>query len=364
MALPAEDLDPGLDAGTESAEPSLRDQLDAAFEEAPSDEVDPGTSEAQRARDELGRFAPEKAPASVQELRPGAPQAKGGQPGAAAPQAQPGDKAPASWTPAARERWGALDPAVKAEIQRREGEMGRVLQDGAAQRQFVDAFESIARPYEMFLRAEGTNPLQAMDGLFRMAAEMRVGTPGAKAALIADMINTHGVSIEMLDTLLANRVGIQAIRQDNQQQQAQYRDPRVDHLLALQQQQAAQAGAYEDQQIRGALDGFAQSHEFYKDVAGLMADLVEMRSNRGEPIDMERIYAQACQLHEGVSQVMSQRGGRGPGASLNASRQAVLRARRAAVSVAGESTPHGGATIPEDDSIRSILSAAMDQTTR
>jgi hypothetical protein len=362
------DLDTPVGTPAEEApEPSLRDTLDAAFEATPSEDVsETESAAAQRARDELGRFAPGKAPekatGSVQELRPQATRTPGTTQGAGAPQAQPVDKAPASWTPAAREKWGTLDPVTRAEIHRRESEMGRVLQESAGQRQFMDAFQSMTQPYEVFFRQEGVNPLQAMDHLMRAAAELRVGTPGSKAALVANLIDQHGIDIGMLDTLLANRVGISQVQQQHAQAQQQYRDPRVDQLLALQQQQHAQAEAQTQQEIRTALNGFAQAHEFYRDVAGLMADLADVRVARGEPIDMERLYAQACQMHEGVSQVMAQRAA--TRTTPPHRQQAVLRARRAAVSVAGDSTPTGGATMPEDDSIRSLLSAAMDQQAR
>lgn len=365
MGLPAENLD--TSSGTAAEAPaedlSLHDQLDAAFTEESTDEplAAEGTG-LQRTRDELGRFAPEaqgatKAPQSLQDARSPVTRAQGSQQGAAAPQGQAVDKAPASWTPTAREKWGGLDPAVRAEIHRRESDMGRAMQESAQARQFIDAFEGIVRPYEVFIRQEGSNPLAAVNDLFQKAAELRLGTPGSKAALIASLINEHGVDIPMLDTLLANRQQIAQMQQMNQRQQ--FQDPRVDQLLAHQQRQMQANDARETADIRNALNGFAQTHEFYPDVAGMMADIVEMRAARGEPIDIERIYAQACQLHDGVSGVMSQRATARP--QMN--RQAVLRARRAAVSVSGESTP-GGATIPEDDSIRSLLSAAMDQQTR
>jgi hypothetical protein len=360
MAQVNEEFDTSPGTGIEADEPSLRDTLDAAFEDTPTDEVrvETDSAAAQRARDELGRFAPEKAPGGPQETRAPVTRIQGSPQGAAAPQGPADAKAPASWTPAEREHWNTLKPEVRAAIARREGEMGRVLQEGAAHRQAVEAVQGMLQPYEMFFRQEGVAPLQAVDHVMRQAAELRLGTPGAKAALIANLIDTHAIDINMLDTLLAHKVPIQQMQQMNAQQAQAYRDPRVDQLLAQQQHQASQAEAFESQQIRGALTGFAQSHEFYPDVAGIMADIVEMRANRNEPIDMERIYAQACTLHEGVSQVMSQRR---PGPS---NRQAVLRARRAAVSVAGESTPHGGATMPESDDIRSLLAAAMDQQTR
>jgi len=358
------------EAPEQTEELSLRDQLDAAFTEDATDEVPEPSQQGQemvpaRSRDELGRYATEKAPVAPQETRQAVPQGVRGAQGARAPQGAPAtqprpeDRPPQSWTAAGRETWAALPPAARAEIYRRESEMGRVLQEGAGNRQFIDAFTRVVAPYEMFIRAENSNPLQAMQSLFQTAAELRVGTPGSKAALVAGLINDYAVDINLLDTLLAQRGNIAQVRSGNIQQQPQaFRDPRVDQLLAMQQQQAQAQQAYEEREIRSGLDGFANTHEFYRDVAGLMADIVDVRAAQRQPIDIEKIYAQACQMHEGVSQVVAQRRQTPRGTP----RQAVLRARRAAVSVSGDSTPSGGATIPEDDSIRGLLEAAMDRT--
>ncbi len=360
------------DGGDEGAEQSLRDTLEAAFEHDPTDEVGEGEQQREgdaRQRDQHGRFAkPEKQSATVTEITPQATQtaqdaqtqANQGQssPSTAPP---PGDakdlKAPASWTPQAREEWAALSPRIKAEVHRREYEANRVVQEGAQAKQFVSTFEQIMRPYEMFIRAENSNPMQAVQNMMSTAAQLRIGTPHSKANLVAGIINDFGIDIEALDTILAGKPGLQ---QRQQQDQQQFRDPRLDQFLAQQQQLQQQQALRDDMEMRSGLGDFAAKHEFYGDVSGLMADIVEVRARQGQPIDMEQIYKQACQLHDGVSTILTQRAAtvRSTGSS-----NAVLRAKRAASSVRSEATPDGG-HVPKDDSIRASLEAAIENVGR
>lgn len=354
------------------AEPSLRDTLDAAFEEHATDETpEPKAADAPandgRARDDHGRFAPKTptaAPATTGNAQPVLDQGQGqqqapqlthqnGQPQANAPAPVTDLKAPASWTPQAREKWASIDPDIKAEIHRRESEAGRVLQQGAQQRQFVDAFERLMQPYEMFIRAENSNPLAAVDNMMRTAAQLRVGTPAAKVDIVAGIIRNFGIDLPMLDQVLA---GQQPQGVPQQAQQQQFHDPRVDQLLALQNQQLQQAQQFEQQSIQQGLADFAGKHEFYGDVAGIMADLVEIQTRQGQPVDLEKVYQRACQMHDGVSTILTQRA---TSQNTGNNRAAVLRAKRAAASLKSESTPHG-ATVPKGDSVRAAIEAAMD----
>jgi hypothetical protein len=351
---------------------SLRDELDAAFEQEADDETgdageggEAAPAEDGRARDEKGRFAPSKATdepgkapggaqAAAQQQQPGQGQ---GQPAAGSPAPAPGGelKAPASWTPQAREKWAGVDPEVRAEVHRRELEMQRVLHQGAQHRQFIDAFEQVVRPYEMFIRQENSSPLQAVENLMRTAAELRVGTPMSKAQLVGGLIRQFGVDVQMLDSILAGTVP-----QGGQQQQ-EFRDPRFDQFLAQQQQLLAQQQQAEDAQMRQQLAAFGETHEFYRDVAGIMADLVEIRTRQGQGVDIEKIYEQACKMHEGVSTILAQRAAAQKTSSNSA---AVLRAKRAAASVKGDTTLEAGATVPKNDSIRAALEAAFEEAGR
>lgn len=360
-------LDPGLESGQQ--ETTLRDDLDAAFAQHATDEVD---EPAQRARDDLGRFTtqpPARAPGGPMEARSGAPGTPGPRQQPLAPQAgtTPELRAPASWTPSAREKWASVDPEIRQEIHRREIEAQRVLQDSAGLRQFTQSFQSIVAPYEMFIRAEQSDPLRAVASLMNTAAQLRVGTPQTKVGIVASIIQQHGIDLKMLDDYLAQALGV---TEPGQLPQQPPRDPRVDQILAYQQQQQweqqqayQRREAWEDNAIRTGLSQFAQTHEFYGDVADTMADLVDAANRRGLAVDIEQIYARACQLDPQVSTILAQRAAGAPqlnGNGRTTVSPAVLRARRAAASVKGDSTPEG-ATVPKNDSIRSAIEAAFDQ---
>lgn len=346
---------------------SLRDTLDAAFDQAATDEATeakPATTG--RARDPGGRFAantdtltdPNATATTTTEgvaaALSGAAQGQQVQPGGqlGQQQAAPEMKAPVTWTPQAREKWAAVDPDIKAEIHRREGEANRLVQTAAQHRQFVDAFQQLMQPYEMFIRAENSNPLAAVDNMMRTAAQLRVGTPAAKVEIVAGIIKNFGIDLPALDAMLAGQQP-----QYTAQQPQQYRDPRVDQMLAQQNYAQQQHAQFESQSIQQGLNQFAQGHEFYGDVAHLMADLVEVQTRQGIAVDLEQVYKRACQMHDGVSTILSSRAT----ANTNGGNsRAVLRAKRAAASLKGDSTPHSGATVPKGDSVRAAIEAAMD----
>ena len=373
--LPAEGASSGA---PEASEPSIREALESAFnepEQGAQRSDDPPAHRAPAApegeppmasRDERGRFAPGKpgeqqhaqqrnaAPTQGAPTMPGAQQAQQ----AAAPEL----KAPASWKPQAREKWGAIDPDLKAEIHRRENEHQHTLQQAAGARQFVDAFERVVRPYEMFIRAENSTPLDAVDNLMRMAATMRTGSPQQKVDVVASIISQWGIDLPMLDRVVSASIQGRPVQGMPAQQQAQqFRDPRVDQLLAMQAQQAQYAQAAQVQEVANTVTNFAADpkHEFFEDVRVVMGDLIEMAARRGQIMNVDDAYARACQLDENVSKITAQRA---QARNAGAGTQAALRARRAASSVRGDASLHDGVTIPKNDSIRAALEAAFEES--
>lgn len=371
MATATPDIEQDIPGDETEAPASLRDQIDAAFEQHASD--DPPEEETRitdRNRDGKGRFAGKQqtedaAPADGAQKPADATQAQQPTQQQATPAPAPGTfKAPAAWKPAQREKWASVPQDVQSEITRREGEYQRTLEEAAEARKFVQAFEQVTRPYEMFIRAENSNPLAAVQNLMQTAANLRVGTPQHKAQMVAEICRTYAVDIGQLDAVLtAQQNGVpwaqyQAAQAPNPQQ---FRDPRLDQFLAAQERERQQRDQYEQQQLRSTLDNFAEAHEFYTDVADTMAILVEHANARGLPVDLEKFYSQACQMDPDISKIMSARGNtnsRGGNGNPSPQSQAVLRAKRAAVSVRGDSTPTGSA-VPKNDSIRAAIEAAF-----
>lgn len=372
------------DSAAPAEEPSIREALETAFSEAPegaqrSDDPPARADSGAPARDDRGRFAPGDKPAAAQPA--GAPAAQPGTPGpnqaatrapvadAAAGQTMPPApgpaelKAPASWKPQAREKWGAVDPEVRAEIHRRENEHQHTMQQAAGARQFVDAFERVVRPYELFIRAENSTPLDAVDNLMRMAATMRTGSPSQKVDVVASIINQWGVDLRMLDSTMAAHLQGQPAPQYAGGGQQAMRDPRVDQILAQQAQQQRDAQQYQSAQHAQEISAFGSDakNEFFEDVRVVMADLMQMAAQRGQVLSMADAYAKACQLDENVSKILTQRAS---ARNAGANTQAALRAKRAAASVKGDTTLHDGATVPKNDSIRASLEAAFEESER
>lgn len=385
-------IDTAADTGadTAAAEPSIRDALSSAFDDAdaaagaasddpparatdgpakaPTDEGQDGGS-GERARDDKGRFAAStpkppdatSAPAApATPAPPGQQQARAPMPPAPAPLEL---RAPAAWKPQVREMWGAVPAEVRAEIHRRESEHQHTLQAAAQARQFQDAFERVVRPYEIFIRAENSTPLDAVDNLMRMAAVMRTGTPSQKVDVVANIIKQWQIDLPMLDSVVAAHVTGQPAPQFSGAQTQAFRDPRLDQLLAAQHQQAQDNMRNMQAELTREVEAFAANpkNEFFEDVRAVMSDLIAMAAKRGEAMTMDQAYAKACQLDDNVSKILSQRAS---ARQASANTNAALRARRAAASVRGDTTLNDGATVPRDDSIRASLEAAFDESER
>lgn len=369
------DLDTGADPGGAADEPSLRDTLDAAFTEASTDDPPAAAAPGGPTRDASGRFTPAEAASAAQAAgksvgqgvtgpapRPGAGDALAPE-GGAAPVA-PDLKAPAQWKPEARERWAGTDPLIKAEVTRREREFQSHLQSSAGLRDFVSAFENIVRPYEMFIRAENSNPLSAVANLFDTAAQLRVGTPQTKAMMVAGLCAQYAIDLSQLDTALARVFNVQteginpaAAQQHPQQQQQVLQDPRVDQYLYWMAQQQEQQQQAETADIQRQTQAFAEGNEFFEDVRMEMADMIEMAARRGIVLPVKEAYDKACAMHPEISKIVTQRQS---AANPRAMTQAALRARRAAASVKGETSPLGS-TVPQSDSLRGAIEAAFEQ---
>jgi hypothetical protein len=288
------------------------------------------------------------------------PAPRPGQETAPAEPAAPELRAPAQWKPGAREKWAGVDAEVKGEINRREREFQAHLQQSAELRNFVSAFENIVRPYEMFIRAENSNPLQAVSNLMQTAADLRVGTPQSKAELVAGLVTQFAIDPRLLDGALARRLGVATNGQAGPQTgylPQTFHDPRVDQILMQQQMYAQQAAEAQQNEIMSGTVEFAGNHEFFEDVRHDMADMVEMAARRGVILPLQQAYDKACAMNPEVSKILASRS---QAQSAQGMTRAALRARQAAASVKGDSSPIGSANTPE--TLRGAIEAAFESS--
>lgn len=274
-------------------------------------------------------------------------------------------KAPASWRPEVREHWAQLPDTVRSEIARRESEVARTLQETSEARKTAEAVMKTIAPYEAFIKAENSSPLQAIDNLMSTAARLRTGTAPELATLVAGIVQQFGVGrfgngfIEALDSALAG----QTPRIDPQQAAIdQVLNQRLAPIQSMFQQfQQAQETQQQRvaQQTQSEVEQFIGQAEFGEDVREDMADLIEAAHRRGQSMTLKQAYDKACMLNDSVSKVMQQRR-LAQGAQVQT--QAAQRARSAAVSVSG-SAPVGALQQPTTD-VRSAIEAAITMSSR
>jgi len=360
-------------------EPTTRDLLEAAFDDAAEQPEEltqaPAESPAEEApatdaaRDEQGRFAPKAAEAQEmslpEEKEPAQPAiTPGPKPGPKVPE----DRAPASWSPEAREDWSSLAPNARQEIHKREREIQQTLQESAEARRTVDSFSRVIAPYEAYIRAENSNPLQAVDNLMATAVRLRTGTAPELADLVAGIVQQFGLGrfgqgfVEQLDGALAARLSgaTQApgqpapapqLQQALQQELAPIRQfmSEIEGMKYQRQQESVR-------QATESVEQFLQQSEFGNDVREEMADILELSARRGRDMSLQDAYNQAVRLHPSIGRIMSQReqatqGGR------------PLAQRKIAASSVSGSAPMGAPQQSASD-IRSAIENAIEANSR
>ena len=333
-------------AGAEPAgDPAAAQDLNALSEDKPAD----NEVVQQPERDEQGKFK----------------KTEGVQAGPKSGPRQQGEKAPASWRPDIREHWGTLPEPVRAEIQRRETEVARTLQETAEARKTAEAVMKTIEPYQAFIKAENSNPLQAIDNLMSTAARLRTGTAPELAQLVAGIVNQFGTGrfgngfIEMLDSALAGQTPKQDPQQLAMEQVLNQRLAPVQQMLTQFQQAQIQQQQQATQAAQTEVQSFIERAEFGNDVREDMADIIEAAQRRGQNISLQDAYKKACLMNDSVRAVISQRA-KARGAQQTT--QAAQKARSAAVQVSG-SAPMG-ALRQESTDVRTAIEAAIQMTSR
>ena len=359
----------------ENQQGSLRDALEASFDSAAAEPVETSSSEPVAAestptettssettqeykapeepaaepkkdydRDEKGKFAePEKA-VKKEGITPGP---KAGQPKE--------ERAPQAWKPEAREFWSQIPEAARKEILRNEQHIQQTLRDTAEERRLAQAFKETVRPFEHFIKAEGSNPIQALDNLMSTAARFRTGNATDVANLVTELINNFGVGrfgntfIQTLDATLSGMAPQQQIDPYVQQM-----EQRVRQMEGMFQQQQFQQTQQVEQMAQSEVSDFLSQAEFGHDLREDMADIIDMAAARGQNLSLQEAYDRACWANPEIRNILAERQNRERAQQTN---QVAQTARRAAVSVGG--SPAFNPNQEAGTSIRDAIEFAM-----
>lgn len=270
------------------------------------------------------------------------------------------EKAPVSWKPETREHWATLPAEIKNEVLRREREIQNTMKESNEARKMVEQFNRVIQPYEMFIKAENSNPLQAVDNLMATAARLRTGTSGDVAQMVAGIVKQFGVGrfgkafIEQLDSALVGEIPQEDAQAAQMRTMLQQQLAPVQNFMNQFQQAQYMQQEKLTQEAAGEVQGFLQNAEFAEDVREDMADLMEVAQRRGRELTLQEAYQQACIANPKIRAIMQQRG---KAADANKLTGAAQKAKSAAVSVSGApaiSAPQRAAV-----DVRSAIEAAI-----
>lgn len=307
----------------------------------------PETQGAARVRDGQGRFVPADGVGSESTPPESRPVATVAVP--AAKETAPPDAslaaAPASWSNPAKAKWAALDPELRAEINKREADIHKGFTKMDDERHFAKEMQRATAPYEAIIRASGVSIPQAVEQVLNTAYILRTADPMTKAREIAQVCQQYGVDLR----LLAQPQGeqnpqVQALQQRLAQMEGQFN----------QRQQAEKQQL--EQQVLNAVETFGQDpkHPHFKAVSAHMGALMQS----GEAKDMDQAYEMAVWARPDIrSQLLAAQNAQQT--QTQQTRQKTERARAKAVSVRGGP---GGYTAPAQNpnmSVRESLEAAM-----
>lgn len=218
------------------------------------------------------------------------------------------DSPPMSLPPAAREAWKDTPPAMREAIAKREADYEAGIVKYADNARRAEQMDQALGPFQQYFAMDGGNPAATITGLLQTASLLQMGTPQQKATAAAEIINRFGVDIQTLDNVLAGSPAPQGQRQQGQQAMT----PEAIRQMI---QRGIHEGVqqYESRQqltsAQQSLEAFRNDpkHEFYNDVAPLMADIIDVNHRQGKQLTYEEAYDMACQMRPDIQAILQAR---------------------------------------------------------
>lgn len=211
-----------LEAPESVPEPSLRDQLSSALQEAKEtqspeikEETPKPDAAVDKSRDQSGKFTKTaKKPKETAE--------------APAQHAEPEIPVPKGYSKTVEAAWKDIPAAIKTELAKRDSDYHKELTKHDEERTTGRQFKDIVTPYMAQIRAEGGDPLKAVQNFFNISHILRNGTPSQKAQILFDTARQFGVDINQAQQTQPKMDPVVGqLQQTVQQLQRQLQDQKV-----------------------------------------------------------------------------------------------------------------------------------------
>lgn len=283
----------------------LYDEIAQAFrdsEQETEELLDPTTPDdtPEVARDEHGRFAKKDEPETEAEVPDGSGEPEGEKAATESehkveqPEEQgtwDHNKAPTSWSPKVRELWATLPEEVRREVVRREeasvNGVRKLQEEFAPVRQFTQSLAPFLQEYQQL----GTHPAQHVHNVLAAERALRSGDINSKMEALLGIADQYGIPLRQAinsaagTELVPTKPAIPAEVQRELEESRRFRE------------------SFQQQTVQQTIQSFGKTHEFFEDVRGTMADMLDA----GVASDMEDAYEKATWAHPEVRAVLLQR---------------------------------------------------------
>lgn len=251
------------------------------------------------------------------------------------------DKPPNSWKPGAREDWGKIPAAARAEISRRELEIQRELSQTATIRKFANDLAVVVHPHLPIIQAQNTTPIAAIDTLMKTASQLYQGNQEQKSRVVAQIIHDYGVDIKTLDKVLSSQPLPPQTQNGNVNNNmvppwAQPIFSFMTEAQAARQQREMDMSAEAQMEVEQAKGDMP----FLDDLKDEVADILEIAARRNKVVTLAQAYERAVALDPEISKIANQKKIAAE-QKKKAEDDKLARAKRASSTIKG--SPSGGA---------------------
>lgn len=312
-----------------------RDLLSAQFDEVEAAAPEPERAQpaqAEKPRDEVGKFAKATAAAPTEEKTEEDPVWR---------------RPPASWKKDYHETWNLADDKLKQYAWQRESEMKAGVEPLISKAQFADQMQEVLNPYMNTIQGLGIDAPKAVKALMEADHALRYSNPQEKRQYFARLAQSYGVNLNDMGNDLPQQVHVDPTIYALQNELNNVRG----EVMGWKQQQEQQ----QNQALLGEINNFSQKAEHFEEARPAMIQLLQS----GMASNLDDAYEKAIRLNpELFDAVQNGRQAEVEAAKRSAANTAAKRARAAAVSVKG-STP-GAVTTTKAQDRRSLLAEQFD----
>ena len=250
------------------------------------------------------------------------------------------EPAPSSWKREVAQKWQDLPSEVKNEINRRESDYHKGIEQYKQYAGIGRDIERVIAPHMETIQKLGVHPMEAVGALLNADRQLRTGTPEQKAQLLGQLAQEYGIDLKQVQPLPPVDPAVMQLRQQNQQ------------LQRFQQSVIEQQNSQAMSEIERFSKDPANVHfESVKDDMGLLLQ-------SGKADNLQDAYDKAVWMRPDIRKsLVEQQRTEAEKRAAQAARK--NRAKSASVGIKGSSASKGG-TLKPDASLRDTLKAVMN----